>query len=422
MYTESNKMELKQEYTKSYLKTVSAFANERNGKVIFGITDDGEVWGVEDDAKIRHQIENAINDSFTPIPDYELETQVIAGKKIVILSVRRGLAIPYFYKDRAYMRTDTSTVVADSFRIRRWIQEILSVDFDEALTDDEELEFHHLQEALRERIGLTEFTEGTLITLGLKKKEQFTNAGRVFADINAYKFGVDIVKFGANSSEFIKRLRMTNQSIIKQFNEAMDFFDIYYNPYEVVSKGERITRIRIPRNAFREALANAIVHRDYQMNANIQIEFWDTHIRIVSPGGLTNEMSEEVYLAGGVSVPRNTTIAHIFFRLKIIEVLGTGVGRIKGEYLAFGQKPKFKLSSNFIEVTLPVIDYRKNNTIKSRETDVLDFLKQSPSSRAEIQEKLGLSAATTKRFLTTLLEQNKIERFGRGKGIKYRLL
>ena len=422
MFVESNKMELKRDYTKSYLKTVSAFANERNSKVIFGISDDGEVWGVEDENMIRHQIENSINDNFTPIPDFELETQIIEGKKIVVLSVSRGLAIPYFFKGRAYMRTDTSTVVADSFRMRRWFQQILNVDFDEALTDDEELEFNHLQEALKDRIGLTEFTEGTLITLGLKKGEQFTNAGRVFADVNSYKFGVDIVKFGANHSEFIKRLRMTNQSIIKQFNESMDFFDLYYSPYEVVSKGERIERTRIPRNAFREALANAIVHRDYLMNANIQIEFWDTHIRIMSPGGLTSDISEETYLSGGVSVPRNTTIAHIFFRLKIIEVLGTGIGRIKGEYLAFGQEPKFKLAPNIIEIILPIIDYGKKATIEKREIDVLDLLKHSPASRAEIQEKLGISSSTTKRFLNTLLDQDKIERFGRGKGIKYRLL
>ena len=61
MFIESNKMELKRDYTKPYLKTVSAFASERNGKVIFGISDNGEVVGVEDDTKIRHQIENAIN-------------------------------------------------------------------------------------------------------------------------------------------------------------------------------------------------------------------------------------------------------------------------------------------------------------------------------------------------------------------------
>jgi len=415
-------MELKQGYTKTYLKTVSAFANERNGKVIFGITDDGEVIGIEDEAKIRLQIENAINDNFTPIPDFELETQIIADKKIVILSVNRGLEIPYLFQHRAYMRTDTSTIVADSHRMRRWFQEIASIEFDEALTDDEDLEFNHLKVAFQEHIGLAEFTDGTLITLGLKSGEKFTNAGRVFADTNSYRFGVDIVKFGESISEIIRRLRMTNQSIMKQFNDAMDFFDIYYNPYEVISEGERIQRIRIPRNAFREALANAIVNRDYQMNANIQIEFWDKHIRVMSPGGLTNEMSEEEYLAGGVSIPRNTTIAHIFFRLKIIEVLGTGISRIKREYLTFGQKPKFELSPNIIEIILPVIDYGKKATLEKRETDVLELLKQSPSSRAEIGERLGLSPATTKRFLTSLLEQNKIERFGKGRATKYRLL
>ena len=422
MFFESSEIELKREHTKSYLKTVSAFANERNGKIIFGVSDEGEVLGIVDDVKVRHQIENAINDSFKPIPSFELETQLIEGKKIVVLSVRRGLAIPYLFKGNAYMRTDTSTVVADEFRMRRWFQEISNVDFDEMLIDDLGLEFHYLERVFRNQIELAEFTDATLVTLGLKKGEKFTNAGSFFADENSYNFGVDIVKFGANHSEFVKRLRLTNQSIMKQYDEAMAMFDMYYHDYEVVISGERVQRTRIPRNAFREALANAIVHRDYQLKSNIQIEFWDTYIRIISPGGLTSEMSEERYLSGGVSIPRNATIANVFFRLKIIEIFGTGIGRIKSEYLVLGQIPKFKLSSQNIEIILPVIDYDKKAIVDGREADVLNLLRMKPCSRAEIQKEMKLSSTATKNFITTLLNQNKIERFGNGRATKYRLL
>ena len=422
MFFESKEMELKSEYTRSYLKTVSAFANERNGKIIFGVNDVGEVVGVEDDAKIRQQIENAIFNNFAPIPSFRLETQMVEDKKIVVLFVNRGSAIPYLFEGKAYMRTDTSTFVADGFRIRRWLKDISNVNFEDMLIDDEILTFDYLEKAFKDFVDLEEFTEGTLVTLGLKKSGKFTNAGRFFADENSYGFGVDIVKFGANISEFVKRLRMTNQSIIKQFNEAMNFFDMYYHDYEVIDGMRRVSRVRIPKEAFREALANAIVHRDYQMNANIKVEFWDTYIRILSPGGLTDDVSEEQYLNGGISIPRNPTIASIFYRLNIIETLGTGIGRIKKEYLAFGQEPKFQLTPNIIEVVLPIINYDKKAIFDNRKMDVLTLLENEPLSKAEIQQELGLSANTTKNILATLLEQNKIERLGKARATKYSLL
>jgi len=422
MFTESNEMELKREYTKSYLKTVSAFSNERNGKIIFGVTDDGEIIGIEDDIKIRHQIENAIHDSFNSTPDFELETKMIDGKKIVILSVFRGRAIPYLFKGKPYMRTDTSTFIADDFRVSRWFQEVLNIKFEEMLVDDEEFTYNYLAYELKENMGLTKFSEDTLITLGLRKSGKYTNAGRFFADVNSFHFGVDIVKFGANHSQFIKRLRMTNQSILKQFNEAMDFFDVYYHDYEEIVGKTRVNRVRIPKKSFREALANAIIHRDYQMNANIQIEFWDTHIRVMSPGGLTSEITVEQYLNGGVSIPRNAIVANIFYRLNIIEILGTGIARIKQEYLPFSQSPKFKVLSNIIEIELPVISYDKAGVSDRRMAEVLTLLEKGSASRAENQEKLNLSASITKNILASLALQNKIERFGKGRATKYRLL
>ena len=425
MFVESTSMELKREYTKSYLKTVSAFANERSGKIVFGVADDGEIIGVVNESKLRHQIENAINDNFKPIPEFKIEVQLVENKEIIILSVFRGKAIPYLYQNKAYMRLDTSTFVADDYRIRNWFQEIYSVKFEEMEVSENEgynFTFDDLAQEFKERTGLQDFNDGALITLGLKKDGKYTNIGRLFSDKNSYLMGVDIVKFGKDYSEFVKRKRMTNQSLISQFNSAMEMFDLYYHDYQVVYNGERIDRVRIPRNAFREALANAIVHRNYEMNGNIQIEFWDTHIKITSPGGLTPEISEAQYLAGNISLPRNTTIANIFYRLGIIETMGTGIARIKSEYVPFSQESKFKISTHHIEIELPVIDYEKKELTDSRDRMVLQLLEKGACGRNEIQEHLGTSASTVKNILSILLEQNKIERFGNGKATKYRLL
>jgi ATP-dependent DNA helicase RecG len=419
MYKESNQLELKREYTKSFLKTVSAFANERDGRIIFGIDDGGNIVGVSDEVEIRQRIENAINDNIHPRPEFKLETKIDEDKQIVILTVLRGRAIPYLYQNKPYMRNDTSTSVADEFRLRRWYQEISDEDFDEKIVDDQGLTFEQLAKAFEIELGVKTFTDDTLVTLGLKRSGKFTNSGRFFADENRFNFGVDIVKFGKNRSEFIRRERLTNQSLLTQYQEAMAMFDQYYHDYEVVTKGERVTRTRLPREAFRESLANAIVHRDYQVKGNIQIEFWDDHIRVVSPGGLTSQMTPESYLEGNVSIPRNETIANIFFRLKLIETFGTGIERVKQSYLEFEQEPTFKVSTTFIEVNLPTIDYSKQQVADDREEKILTLLVEGPKSRSYINKELGFGPTWTLKLLTTLLEQGKIERIGAGPSTKY---
>jgi len=422
MFKESNMIELKKEYTKSYLKTVCAFANERDGKIIFGVDDDGEVKGIADDIELKQRIENAINDSIKPVPTYTLETQEMFEKKIVVVNVCRGYAIPYLYKGKPYMRTDTATIQADEYRMRKWFQELSNIDFDEELANEKNLVFHYLGEKFREQLSLANIDEGVLVSLGLKKQGQYTNAGRLFADENSFNFGVDIVKFGKDSSEFIKRLRISNQSLLMQYDKAIEFFDLYYHHYEVIHNGVREQRVRIPRNAFREALANAIVHRDYRMKANIQIEFWDDYIKITSPGGLTSDISVEQYLSGGFSIPRNETIANIFYRLDLIETFGTGIVRIKKLYQTFGQEPQFKVSNNTIEVILPVIDYDKKEKIDNVEEKIVNLVREGKNTRNQLEEELSLSATSVKKHLSAMVANGKIERVGKGRYTSYRLM
>ena len=421
MFKEANNLELKREYSKSCLKTISAFANERDGKIIFGLSDDGKIYGIEDDSVLKHKIENAINDALRPIPNYTLETVAHLDKKLVFLKVKRGFAIPYLYQGKAYMRSDTSTVVADEFRIRKWFQEISNIDYDNLETDAVHLSYAYLAGKFSETLNLEILGEGELVTLGLKRRENYTNAGVLFADEHDYRYGVDIVKFGKNASEFMNRLRLVGQSILKQYDSAMDFFDLYYHNYEVIYKGVREERVKIPRDAFREVLANAIVHRDYRVKANIQIEFWDDFVKVTSPGGLTSDITIAQYLRGGYSLPRNENIANIFFRLGLIESFGTGIGRIKTIYRSWGQEPHFKVTENTIEIKLPLIDYGRKMQQDTIESKMIALIKDGYNTRPLLEKKLALSATTIKKHLNAIIEKDKIERIGEAKATKYRL-
>jgi len=120
-------LELKREITETFLKTVSAYANYCDGKIVFGIDDNGEVIGINDAEKECLRIENMINSSIDPVPDFRLSVSHTEGRDIITLTVAEGLDKPYYYKGRTYKRSDTSTLEVKRFELRRLALEGLNM-------------------------------------------------------------------------------------------------------------------------------------------------------------------------------------------------------------------------------------------------------------------------------------------------------
>ncbi|MDR2977616.1 MAG: putative DNA binding domain-containing protein [Streptococcaceae bacterium] len=419
IYKESNQLELKEKYTNSFLKTVSAFSNEREGKVIFGIRDDGSIVGVDNSEDTRLSIENSINDAIHPTPNFRLITEKVEDKEIVVLYVFKGTDGPYFYKGQAYQRSDTASKPADIWQLKRWILESSNLSFDRQVIEESGFTFSHLEKNMIAEIGIGEMSDDLLRTLGLMVGDKFTNAGRLFADENDVSIGIDAVKFGKNISQFLKRKSLSNITILEQFQEMEQFFDEFYYDYEEIVEGRRISRIRLPRDAFREALANAIVHHDYLIQANIRIEFWDKAIKIVSPGGLPNGITEAQFQSGTVSILRNEVIASVFQRLNIIESFATGIRRIKELYYPYAESPKFNVLGDSITVILPIIDYARKRDLDEITVRIIDFLTEIPRSRGEIQEVLSLGRSRVNDYINHLLELGMIKKIGAGPVTKY---
>lgn len=108
---EGRNLEFKREITNTFLKTVSAFANFGTGKILFGVDDDGNNVGIEDGENVSLAIENKINDSIRPKPDYSIS--INKKTKIITLEIFEGKNKPYFYKGKAYRRSDTATIETD---------------------------------------------------------------------------------------------------------------------------------------------------------------------------------------------------------------------------------------------------------------------------------------------------------------------
>ncbi|WP_338991210.1 ATP-binding protein [Fusobacterium polymorphum] len=412
---ESRELELKSTITNTFLKTVSAFSNYNTGKIIFGVDDNGKIVGLENIEELCLDLENKINDNISSKPNFKFIKD--KKKNIITLIVEEGMNKPYLYKGKAYKRNDTSTVEVDKIELNRLTLLGLNQYYEELKARKQDLEFKVLKKELEEKLSLKDFSKDILKTLNLyDDKNGYNNAAELFADKNNFA-GVDIAKFGKNIDEILDRNLFINMSIISQFQKTLEVFNRYYK-YEQILGSERIEKELIPEKAFRETIANALIHRTWDVNSNIRISMYEDKIEISSPGGLPSGISEKEYLNGQISQLRNPILANIFFRLKYIEMFGTGIRRINESYKDYSVKPAFEIFENSIKITLPIITTRLFLT--TDEKIVMDILEKGAIlSSSEILKMTELKKDKLNRLLKKLIQKNYIDVIGNGRGTKY---
>ena len=412
---ESREVELKSTITNTFLKTVSAFSNYNTGKIIFGVDDTGQIIGLENIEELCLDLENKINDNINPKPDFKFIKD--NKKNIITLIVEEGMNKPYLYKGKAYKRNDTSTVEVDKIELNRLTLLGLNQYYEGLKARNQDLEFNILKKELEEKLFLNNFSKDILKTLNLyDEKNGYNNAAELLADKNTFS-GTDIAKFGKNIDEILDRNLFTNISIISQFQNTLEVFNRYYK-YEQILGSERIEKELIPEKAFREVIANALIHRTWDVNSNVRISMYEDKIEVSSPGGLPSGISKKEYLNGQISQLRNPILANIFFRLKYIEMFGTGIRRINESYKNFAVKPVFEIFENSIKITLPIITTRLFLT--TDEKIVMDILEKGAIlSSSEILKMTELKKDKLNRLLKKLIQKNYIDVIGNGRGTKY---
>ena len=416
---ESRQLEYKEKISNTFLKTVSAFANYDGGSVLFGVNDAGEVVGISDIEQKCLDIENSINDNIKPQPEYSIE--ITNSGKTISLNVRSGVNTPYMYKGKAYKRNDTSTVEVDQIEFKRLILAGENKDYEELPSHDQNLEFSYLEQELIVKTGIKKLSIDILKTLNLySDNDGYNIAAAIVSDKNDLP-GIDIAKFGETISIFQKRKTLEHQSIIRSFFEAVEMYKDYYQ-YEMVEGFERKLIETIPEEAFREALANAIIHRVWDINSHIKVSMFDDRVEIVSVGGLPNSVTVESYLSGDLSVLRNPILANIFHRLNLIEKFGTGIRRIKEAYADSQTKPTFEVTENLIKVTLPLLS--ENMDLTQDELAVYSVLSKNINKPiSEIMSSPGIEFGKSKvtEILKRLADKKLVDIEGTGRGTKYRL-
>lgn len=357
-FQENDQIELKEIYIPDVKKEVIAFVNTRGGTVFIGVADDGTVVGVEklDDTILA--MNNALRDSIRPDVTMITKTEILKfeEKFVIKLVVEEGGSKPYYLREKGmnpkgvYVRHGTSSVPASQSVIRTMIKNTDGDSFESHRTLHENLTFLELSQEMEHQE--LEFGEIQMENLGLRSKDgEFTNLALILSDQCPYS--IKIAKFQDETKQvFLDRDELTG-SVFSQLREALKIIN-YSNATTATFDDDlyRKDKISYPKVAIREALLNAVVHRDYNFSAGISVNIFSNRIEIISLGGLVDGLSIKSILRGATQ-PRNEKLANMFYRLELIESYGIGIGRILDSYDGCQYQPTFEDLDGAFCVTLP---------------------------------------------------------------------
>ncbi len=414
---ENSKLEYKKTVTRTFLKTVSAYANYGEGEIIFGIDDDENIVGIENPKKECLNIENMINDNISPMPEYCLS--INEKTKVITLKVFEGVYKPYLYNSTAYRRSDTSSVPVDRFELSRLVLEGDNKSFEELPSATQKLTFNILWTKLNELLNIKQVSKDVLKTLELYSDNNgYNKAAELLADDNTCP-GIDIVRFGESISIILDRETVNHKSVLYQYDKALEQYRKYYQ-YEEITGSLREKKQLLPEEAFREAIANALVHRVWDVEAHINVSMFEDRIEITSPGGLPKGISLDEYLSGGLSIPRNPILCNVFLRLNMIERFGTGIRRIQESYVNSAIKPTFKVMDNSIKITLPLSS--EESKLSSDEQIIDNLLRKYGNmslSSSELASMAKMGKTKVVSLLNNMVENGYIQKKGKGRGTVY---
>ena len=370
------KLALEEKKPKSWCKSVSAFANTLGGALIFGISNDDEIVGLENPIKDAEKISELIKSRLNPIPEFNLKFYKTEDEKVlIILDIFKGEETPYYYAAdgdlEAYVRVGNESVKATPTEQKRLVLrgKNTSYDLQNSTYRVEDYAYSQLRARYKKWTG-NSFDEKDLVSFGLANEEgNLTNAGALLADDSPIRW----------SRLFCTRWNGLNKS--GGTLDALDDAEYSGSVISLIENGEAFikrnakmkwkktpnSRIEMPdyvERSYHEALVNALAHRDYLVNGSeVHIDIYDDRMEIYSPGGMPDgSLIQERDPLTVPSTRRNPVLADVFNRLGYMERKGSGFGRIISSYefqanYSEDKKPKFRSDRYQFTVVLPNLNY-----------------------------------------------------------------
>ncbi len=383
------KLSLESEKPKSWLKSVSAFANTQGGHIDFGVTNDTHVAvGLDNPQEAASKIAQLISARISPAPRYELTTYPSEDRKktCVKIMVQNGPNYPYYYSydgvKEAYVRHGDRSEKVTDYELNNLILKGMNKTFDSLPSRYSygDVSFTLLNATYKQENDDELSMPKDLLSMGLLTVEnQVTNAGALLCD-QGYLPQSKIVctrwkgcEKGSVDGDALDDKEFSSSSIINLLLNAESFIRNNSKNAWTIRGMKREEKSDYPYKAVREVLVNAMIHRDYQIiGSEIHVDMYDDRLEITSPGGMLNgSRIQDLDILRVPSMRRNEIISDIFGRLNYMDRRGSGIGRIMNSYSDYAEKPEFYSTDYYFSVVLP------NRSVA--ELSQLEFTKQQLS-------------------------------------------
>ena len=389
-------------------REICAFANATGGVILIGVDDAGTVVGVGDHNRLKSQVQSIARSSDPPVA---VEVENLGDVLCVTVPEQHGK--PYSFGGRFYIREGATCQQMSRDEIRDFFFEEGLIRLDETPCNafDSSVEITPTRWAeFAERTGIDPGLDPMTVleNLHLVKSAAMTHAGAwlLADDITRYTLqaGVTCAVFRGNAKTHILDRKEFHGNLYAIYQEVMAYFQAKLNSALIPHAQGRDERLELPESALREALVNAIAHRDYRSTANVQVYIFQDRVEIVTPGGLPAGMREEDL--GSKSVPRNPLLFSMLYRMRLVEQIGSGIRRIHDACLEHGvPEPVIQVSPDWLTVTFPRQEVAVAPHVTPHVTPHVGRLivaLQGEMSRAELMDALGL--ADRRHFAKTYLQ------------------
>lgn len=406
-----------------------AFANAMGGSLFIGIDDNGRVVGTSQSNKILSQIQDIARNCDPPV-----HITIRKHPNVLEVEVKEGTDKPYRCHGGFFLRNGPNSQKLTRDEIINFAIGEGKIRFDERINSravfQEDFSLRKYREYLHlARLDAGMEAEDLLINLNAAERQRgkvlLTNAACLFFMDDPQKFFpeayVTAIRYrGPDRAEIIDRKDM-KEDLVMQVNDSMNFFTRHTSTALVVSGApQHEEAAEYPAAAVREAVINALMHRDYFYDSShVYMHIFSDRIEIENPGGLFRGLTVEDL--GRRSVRRNRLIAELFFRIGFIEMVGGGIGRMFSAMKENGNPSPEIQATNFFTITFKKRVLSKGEVrVNERQRKLLHFIAtRGSASKQECARHLNVSGDTALRELKELMKQSLIVQMGTGKATRY---
>ena len=432
------KLMLEEKKPKSWLKSVSAFANGLGGSLFFGIDNEGILKGLDNVQYVCETISSKIRDYMDPLPDVEMIPHRIDNLDILQLKINTGNYTPYYYvgdgQRIAFVRVGEESLPATAEQMLRLVLKGSNKTYDSLHTDykAEDYAFTILANTFKTRTN-QEWNKKYLLSFGLVTNTGIlTHAGALFADdCPLWQSHLYCTRWdGKTKGDAINDAEFTG-NVLMLLREAMNFVKSNTKKgWEKLPNGRK-NKPEYAERAVLEAMVNHFIHRDYTvMGGEVHLDIYDDRLAVTSPGGMYNGMLiQDLDIADVSSERRNPILANVMAQLDYMEKRGSGLTRICNETQALDGykdelKPVFKSTPTQFQTIIFASSDNQNvgdfvgdmseMKLTERQQKIVNLIKESATITAkQMSETLSVTTRTIERDLSMMKKAGVLKREGK---------